>query len=88
MATNEVKAEDLGVLRWAHKRLGEMGYELTDEDDEEHPLGWWEAQRASDWAHALEARAQLVAETWAAYADTFGVIGWKHHRCSTPCDYR
>ena len=35
----------------------------SDEDDEAHPLSWWETQRRSIWAHTLEAQAQRVAET-------------------------
>jgi hypothetical protein len=54
-----------------------MGYELADEAGEKHPAAWWEA-RAYEWADALGARAQLVAETWAERADMFGFIAWKH----------
>jgi len=71
--------DDIKILRWAHERLSEIGYPPTDDDEEQHPLPWWEA-RPKAWAGALEAQAELVAECWDANANTLGVISWKQGR--------
>lgn len=68
--------DDLSFLRWAHARLTEMGYEPTDDDEQHHPLTWWEDHRKS-WAYALEAQAEELVEIWAEHASDLGFTGWK-----------
>jgi hypothetical protein len=69
----------LTILRWVHERLGVMGYEPTDEHDEQHPTAWWEARRKR-WAQALEAQAQLLSDAWDEHSNMLGVISCRQGR--------
>ena len=68
---------DLEALQWAHRRLTEMGYPPEDDDDHTQPTSWWEA-RPREWAYALEAQADLLADIWADHATDLGFIGAKY----------